>query len=267
MGSKRWNVNKSIRARSWELQLPLRTIKRLFMLPWRAIPVTLAHWREPQIISSPSLCLLLAFFLVCPWSFLLCYFFPSSFSQFYVFLPRSPTRSTHGQTRATAILFCSISLFLTFLSLPILFITIPSCFLLSLGSVFIFPLVLAPFSGACRTFQRPPKKKTRKERLLDCVYYKISNVVSYWELSTGRKKNLSTRHVGFRRLHCEDCRKKNLKKNQPKISKIVLLHLVVLPSIRTLASFALSAIVACLCDAFCFFPALDFAVEAVFWWK
>lgn len=56
VGSRRWNVNKSIRARSWGLQLPLLTIKRLFMLPWRAIPVTLAHWREPQIIISPSLC-------------------------------------------------------------------------------------------------------------------------------------------------------------------------------------------------------------------
>lgn len=64
---RRWNVNKSIRARSWGLQLPLPTIKRLFMLPWRAIPVTLAHWRELQIIillhsasfchsSSSSLC-------------------------------------------------------------------------------------------------------------------------------------------------------------------------------------------------------------------
>lgn len=55
VGPRRWNVNKSIRARSWGLQLPLLTIKRLFMLPWRAIPVTLAHWREPQIILSPPL--------------------------------------------------------------------------------------------------------------------------------------------------------------------------------------------------------------------
>lgn len=52
VGSRRWNVNKSIRARSWGLRLPLLTIKRLFMLPWRAIPVTLAHWREPQIMIS-----------------------------------------------------------------------------------------------------------------------------------------------------------------------------------------------------------------------
>lgn len=56
-GSRRWNVNKSIRARSRGLRLPLLTIKRLFMLPWRAIPVTLAHWREPQIIISPLLSL------------------------------------------------------------------------------------------------------------------------------------------------------------------------------------------------------------------
>lgn len=55
VGSRRWNVNKSIMARSWELGLPLWTIKKLFMLPWRAIRVTLAHWRESQITGSALL--------------------------------------------------------------------------------------------------------------------------------------------------------------------------------------------------------------------
>lgn len=98
------------------------------MLPWRAIPVTLAHWREPQIISSPSRCLLLAFFLMGSWSFLL---FFSFFLFFFIFtvvcLSGSLTHSTHEQTCVAAILFCLISLFPTFLSFLIFFITIPSC--------------------------------------------------------------------------------------------------------------------------------------------
>ena len=80
VGSRRWNVNKSIRARSRGLRLPLLTIKRLFMLPWRAIPVTLAHWREPQIIISfalPPFCRALLFGLF--FFFVLSFVFSSIF--------------------------------------------------------------------------------------------------------------------------------------------------------------------------------------------
>lgn len=181
------------------------------MLPWRAIPVTLAHWREPQIISSPLLCLLLAFFFVCSRSFLLFFFF-----HFHSFMFFSIPYSLHTQPNLRHGYFILFDFSLTFLSFLIFFITIPSCFLLSLGSVFLFLLLLVPFSGACRTFKRPLKKKTRKERLLDCIYYKTSNVVSFLELFTGRK-NLLTRHVDFRRLHCEHWQKKSFKKSAQKL--------------------------------------------------
>lgn len=74
------------------------------MLPWRAIPVTLAHWREPQIISSPSLCLPPAHspppgfpFSCAPGLF---FFF---FSQFYVFL--SPSLAPHTAEPAPRLFF------------------------------------------------------------------------------------------------------------------------------------------------------------------
>lgn len=133
VGSRRWNVNKSIRARSWGLRLPLLTIKRLFMLPWRAIPVTLAHWREPQIIISfalPPFChalLLDSVFFFCSLLRLPVYFSP--FTVHYPFL-RSPLNSPSFQHLP----FFFFSLFL------MLFITIPSCVPLSHSSVFIFSL-------------------------------------------------------------------------------------------------------------------------------
>lgn len=133
VGSRRWNVNKSIRARSWGLRLPLLTIKRLFMLPWRAIPVTLAHWREPQIIISfalPPFCraLLLdsGFFFPLP---------PSSSRLFFPFhCPLSIPPFPLQLSLLPAPSFFFFSLFL------MLFITIPSCVPLSHSSVFIFSL-------------------------------------------------------------------------------------------------------------------------------
>lgn len=133
VGSRRWNVNKSIRARSWGLRLPLLTIKRLFMLPWRAIPVTLAHWREPQIMISfapPPFCraLLLdsGFFFSLP---------PSSSRLFFPFhCPLSIPPFPLQLSLLPAPSFFFFSLFL------MLFITIPSCVPLSHSSVFIFSL-------------------------------------------------------------------------------------------------------------------------------
>lgn len=51
--SRRWNVNKSMMARSWELQLRLGTIKRLFMLPWRPIAGTAA---TQERVTNHRLC-------------------------------------------------------------------------------------------------------------------------------------------------------------------------------------------------------------------
>lgn len=135
------------------------------MLPWRAIPVTLAHWREPQIISSPSLCLPPAhspppgFPSSCAPGFF--FFFP--FHSF-MFFSLPPSLHTQPNLRRDYFFFFSISLFLTFLSLLMFFIIILSCFLLYLGSVFIFPLPLVPFSRVRLTFQRPPKKEEKKRK-------------------------------------------------------------------------------------------------------
>lgn len=79
------------------------------MLPWRAIPVTLAHWREPQIISSPSLCL--------PPAHSPPPGFPSSCAPglffFFLFIvlcfSLSLPRSTHSRTCAATIFFLSLS--------------------------------------------------------------------------------------------------------------------------------------------------------------
>lgn len=133
------------------------------MLPWRAIPVTLAHWREPQIISSPSLCLPPAhspppgFPSSCaPGLFF--FFFP--FHSF-MFFSLPPSLHTQPNLRRDYFFF---PLFLTFLSPLMLFIIILSCFLLYLGSVFIFPLPLVPFSRVRLTLQRPPKKEEKKRK-------------------------------------------------------------------------------------------------------
>lgn len=193
VGSKRWNVNKSIRARNWELQLPLWTIKRLFMLPWRAIPVTLAHWREPQIISYPSVCL--------PPTHSPPPGFPSScapgplfplsfFFHFHSFMFFSLSPSLAPHTAEPARLFFLFDFSLSYLSF------IPNALHHNPLMLSALPLLRLYIPTPTRAFQasspHPPKpskkKKKRKERLLDHIYYKISNVVSVWERFTGRKK-------------------------------------------------------------------------------
>lgn len=152
------------------------------MLPWRAIPVTLAHWREPQIIISPplSLPLLRPPPAVSP-PLGLCSVFLS---------PRFFLSSPHTY-RHTAVLPFLRSLFLflfplssTFLFFLMLFIIIPSCSLLPHCSAFIFSLLLSALHSSLTLFSEAQATTKMKD-----TFIKISNI------SLEPEKHLSTCHM------------------------------------------------------------------------
>ena len=155
------------------------------MLPWRAIPVTLAHWSEPQIIISFALhpfcraLLLDSVFFFCSLLRLPVYFSP--FTVHYPFL-----RSLFSSPSFQHLPFFYFFIFLFLM----LFITIPSCVPLSHSSVFIFSLLLLLLHSSPNALRLTPQqnerphlsKKNLKHHVIFQEYFFVSEKNSHQHL-------------------------------------------------------------------------------------
>lgn len=165
------------------------------MLPWRAIPVTLAHWREPQIIISPILSLPLSLSLDSGLSF----YPPSSI---FSSLSCSFTHTAVPHS-LFPFFFSAFSLVSTYLFFLMPFIIISSCSLLSHSSVFILILLLVVVHNSLKLIVSLTRQQNERPGTCSHIYQDLKRSFHFTTISVS-ENHLSARHLynNIASVHC-----------------------------------------------------------------
>lgn len=156
------------------------------MLPWRAIPVTLAHWREPQIIISPMLSLPLSLSLDSGLSF----YPPSSI---FSSLSCSFTHTAVPHS-LFPFFFSAFSLVSTHLFFLMPFIIISSCSLLSHSSVFILILLLVVLHNSLKLIVSLTRQQNEWPGTCSHIYQDLKRSFHFTTISVS-ENHLSAHHL------------------------------------------------------------------------